>query len=58
MTQPRTIATSMRRREWARVALLLLLGVAAAARNAPPGTIDDVLALLSDTEDGNAADRR
>jgi hypothetical protein len=58
MTQPRTLAASMRRSEWERVALLLLLGVAAAARKAPPGTIDDVLALLSDTEAGDATDRR
>ena len=57
MTQPRTIAASIRRSEWERVALLLLIGVAAAARKAPPGTIDDVLALLSAEEDGDAAKR-
>ena len=58
MTQPRTIAASIRRNEWERVALLLLIGVAAAARKAPPGTIDDVLALLSAGEDGDAATKR
>ena len=58
MTQPRTIAASVRRNEWERVALLLLIGVAAAARKAPPGTIDDVLALLSAEEDGDAATKR
>ncbi|MBI5285095.1 MAG: hypothetical protein HY874_08390 [Chloroflexi bacterium] len=58
MTQPRTIAASIRRNEWERVALLLLIGVAAAARKAPPGTIDDVLALLSAEEDGDAATKR
>ncbi len=58
MTQSRTIAVSVRRNEWERVALLLLLGVAAAARKAPPGTIDDVLAMLSDTEAGDAPPQR
>ena len=58
MTQARPLAAAMRRNEWERVALLLLLGVAEAARKAPPGTIDDVLAMLSAEEDGDAATRR
>jgi hypothetical protein len=58
MTQERALAAAVRRSEWERVALLLLLGVAMAARKAPPGTIDDVLALLSDGEDRDAAKPR
>jgi len=41
------LAAAIRRREYERVALYLALAVARAARQAPPGTIDDVLALLA-----------
>lgn len=41
----------IRRCEWERVAVLLLLGLEITARNAPSGTIDDVLALLSEDAD-------
>ncbi len=47
MTQAMTLAAAIRRKEWERAALLLLIGLMEAARNAPPGTIDDVLTLLS-----------
>lgn len=42
------LALAVRRQEWERVALYLLLGVAAAARKAPPGAIDDVLDALAE----------
>ena len=58
MTRARPLAAAIRRNEWERVALLLLLGMAEAARKAPPGTIDDVLAMLSLEEDGDDAQRR
>lgn len=48
----RSVAASIRRKEWERVALLLLIGIAEASRKAPPGTIDDVLAMLSLEGDG------
>jgi hypothetical protein len=41
------MAMAIRRREYERVALYLALAIARAARAAPPGTIDDVLALLA-----------
>lgn len=47
MTRTTTLATAIRRKDWERAALLLLIGLLEAARNAPPGTIDDVLMLLS-----------
>ncbi|HYM15764.1 MAG TPA: hypothetical protein VEZ14_09400 [Dehalococcoidia bacterium] len=47
MRRTDALAVKIRRGEWQVVALALLLGLAEAARTAPPGTIDDVLALLS-----------
>ena len=46
------LATAIRRNEWELAALLLLNALATAVRAAPPGTIDDVLAVLSDMEEG------
>jgi hypothetical protein len=58
MTGEAAMREAIRRGEMERVALRLLLGVAMAARTLPPGTIDDVLALLSATEaDGDAQGR-
>lgn len=51
------LTAAVRRRDWERVALYVLLGVAEAARTAPPGTIDDVIALLAgepERRDGRA----
>jgi hypothetical protein len=42
------LTLALRRDDWERASLLLLIAVATVIRNAPPGTIDDVLALLSD----------
>jgi hypothetical protein len=39
------------RGEWERLALYLLLGVSVAASKAPPGTVDDVLALFDAGEE-------
>ncbi|TAK64569.1 MAG: hypothetical protein EPO22_05670 [Dehalococcoidia bacterium] len=47
MTRTTTLATAIRRKDWERAALLLLIGALEAVRDAPPGTIDDVLMLLS-----------
>ena len=51
------IEQAIRRNEWERIALALLIALAAAARNAPPGTIDDLLALLSIEEAADDAPR-
>jgi hypothetical protein len=48
---------AVRRNDWERVALALLIALAAAARKAPPGTIDDLLALLSGEEARDDAPR-
>lgn len=40
------LALAIRRDDWELAALLLLHGIVSAARTLPPGTIDDVLALL------------
>ena len=56
MTPPTPLAAAIRRKDWERAALLLLIGLLEAARNAPPGTIDDVLAMLSDWETADYAD--
>jgi hypothetical protein len=42
-----SLAMAIRRKDWERAALLLLVGLLEAARDMPPGTIDDVLTLLS-----------
>lgn len=44
------LALAIRRDDWELVALLLLHGIASAAREVPPDTIDDVLALLDAEE--------
>lgn len=44
------LAVAIDRGDWERAALLLLAGVSAAARRVPAGTVDDVLALLSEEE--------
>jgi hypothetical protein len=46
----RTLAAAIERNEWERVSLYLLLGVARALRSAPPGEIDDLIALLADED--------
>lgn len=47
MTPRNAMAAAIGRNDdWERIAVCLLLALARAARNAPPGTIDDVLALL------------
>jgi hypothetical protein len=56
--QAGALERAVRRNEWERVALALLIALADAARRAPPGTIDDVLALLSDEEGRDDARRR
>lgn len=45
------IALAIERGEWERLALYLLLGVSVAASKAPPGTIDDLLALFDAGEE-------
>ncbi len=59
MTHRTAMGAAIRRGEWERIALCLLLGISVAARKMPPGTIDDVLALLSrEEEDARDALRR
>ena len=48
--RPQALALAIERREWERVALLLLVAVARVAEAAPLGTIDELLSLL-DAED-------
>jgi hypothetical protein len=55
MTRPTALELQIRRREWERVALLLLLAMSITARRFPPGDIDDVIALLSDEEEDRHA---
>ena len=55
------LALAIERSDWERASLLLLLAlarVARVARSAPPGTIDDLLALLSHTEEAGNAEVR
>jgi len=52
------LARQIRRRDWERVALLLLLAMAEAAQRLPPGDIDDVLALLAEEKEDRHAPRR
>lgn len=54
MTRSTAMALAVRRGEWERLSLYLLLAFAAAARRAPAGTIEDLLALLADEEAGDA----
>ncbi len=48
---------AVRRNDWERIALALLIALDAAARRAPSGTIVDLLALLSTEEARDDADR-
>ncbi len=48
------IALSIERREWERIALLLLIAAARVIAAAPPGTIDDVLAAFDAGEEHDA----
>ena len=45
------LAAAVRRSDWEFVALCALLGALDALRSAPPGTIDDLLALLEGETD-------
>ena len=49
--QGSALAAAIRRDDWELASLLLLDAIATVARTMPPGTIDELLALLSDTED-------
>ena len=49
------LAVAIRRNELELAALLLLEALASVTRSLPPGTIEDVLALISDTEAGDDA---
>jgi hypothetical protein len=51
------LATAIHRNEWELAALLLLEALASVSRTLPPGTIDDVLALISKTEEADGAGR-
>ena len=56
--QPRAaLATAIQCSDWELAALLLLDALAAVSRTLPPGTIDDVLALISKTEEADGAGR-
>jgi hypothetical protein len=52
--RPSAIALAVERADWERVALLVLIGVARAARDLPQASVEDVLALL---EEGARDDR-
>jgi hypothetical protein len=45
------IAAAVRRNEWDRVALYLLVGVVKAAERLPPESLSELLALLEGDED-------
>jgi hypothetical protein len=47
MTHEAALARKIEERDWEFVATALLLAMQSAARRLPPGTIDDVLALIS-----------
>lgn len=44
---PSALALAIERDDWERASLLVLLAFSATVRRMPPGTIDDLLALLS-----------
>jgi hypothetical protein len=44
------VAAAVRRRDWERVALYLLLGVSRAAQKLPPETLTELLDLPADRE--------
>lgn len=48
------MSRAVRNREWERLSLYLLIAVARTARAMPPGTVDDVLALLDSPEASDA----
>jgi hypothetical protein len=50
------LAVAVRRDDWERAALLLLVALAHALRNAPPGTIEDLLALLASLDGAGDGD--
>lgn len=52
------LGRAIKRNDWERVALALVLALAAATRKAPPGTIDDLLAMLSTEEAADDPPRR
>ncbi len=52
------VAAAVRRRDWERVALYLLLGVSRAAQKLPPETLTELLDLLSPPADREARDVR
>jgi hypothetical protein len=56
--RPNAMARAIKRNDFERVALALVLALAAAARTAPPGTIDDLLAMLSTEEAPDDPPRR
>jgi hypothetical protein len=45
--RPRTLAASVRRSEWERVALLLLIALTDALQSLPAGDANDLLGLLA-----------
>jgi hypothetical protein len=57
-SQTGALALAIERGDWERASLLLLIAVARVARATPPGTIDDVLAFLSDREEDGDAEIR
>ncbi len=52
------LALAIERSDWERASLLILIAVARVARSAPPGTIDDLLALMSLEEEAGDAEVR
>ncbi|MBI2724016.1 MAG: hypothetical protein HYX50_03040 [Chloroflexi bacterium] len=58
MTHPQAMEAAVRRQEWERVALSLLLGMALAAREASDAEVADLLAVLTAREEGGDADKR
>jgi len=52
------LAAAVRRDDWERTALLLLVALADALRNAPPGTIEDLLALLASLDGADGREDR
>jgi hypothetical protein len=52
------LAMAIERRDWERVSLYLLIGVALAARAVPQATLDDLLDALTGDEGGDRAPRQ
>ncbi|MEX2245739.1 MAG: hypothetical protein WEC75_03540 [Dehalococcoidia bacterium] len=52
------LAIAIRRSDWERAALLLLIALAEAARSSPPGTVEDLLALLDTIDAEQPGDGR